>query len=127
MRALLLTAAIALTLSACVTMENGSSQDIGVITIGTTSASCTLSNKSGRWTVVTPGTARVSRSSSDLEIDCVKPGFQEIRMSVHPQREIGHTGAKDPSWLDLPGAAIDAASGAYYSYPDPIRVAMTPQ
>jgi len=43
-----------------------------------TGAKCSLTNDKGNWTVAAPDTVRVTRSKSDLKVECVKDGYDTV-------------------------------------------------
>src|SRR6476646_9935559 len=70
-------AALGVAMSGCATVIKGSSQNIAITTPPTTGATCTLSSKEGNWQIVSPGVAQgVRKSKEDVQITCIKPGWQ---------------------------------------------------
>lgn len=62
-------------LQGCASLSNGGRQLIALSTESSTGNSiegvnCELSNSRGKWSVKTPGTVQVRRSSSDMQIKC---------------------------------------------------------
>jgi hypothetical protein len=45
-------------------------------------AKCTLTNEHGDWSLSTPDTVTVRRSSSDLQIKCEAPGYAPVQETV---------------------------------------------
>jgi hypothetical protein len=43
-----------------------------------TGAKCSLTNDKGNWTVAAPDTVRITRSKSDLKIECLKDGYNAV-------------------------------------------------
>ena len=41
-------------------------------------AKCSLTNDKGNWTVAAPDSIRVTRSKSDLKIECAKDGYETV-------------------------------------------------
>ena len=121
-------ACVGLVVAGCATVKNGTSQDVTVTTTPL-GAACTLSNDGGHWKLVTPGTVRVTRSSSDLTIRCSAPGYQEVTQSfaafAKRGREYGYDD-RNPNYLDLPFAVVDAATGANHFYPEKIELTLAP-
>ena len=119
---------IGVLLAGCATVKNGTTQDVAVLTTPA-GASCTLSNESGHWKLVTPGTVRVTRSSSALEVVCTAAGYkglvQSFAATAKRGREYGYDD-RNPNYIDLPFVVVDAATGANRFYPDKIELVLTP-
>ncbi len=110
-------------LSGCATWVEGSRQLITVTTPPTQAAYCILTRPGSRWTVTTPGTLRVDKSSDDIAIRCSRPGFQDAQ-AVIPSEIEGWTFGN----LAFGGvtAGIDATTGAMFAYPNDVALPMTP-
>src|SRR5438552_6997932 len=113
-----------LLLPACASLTSGTEQTIAVATSPGVNASCTLRNANGSWRVArTPGTVTVQRAYGDLIVACaaVDGASGEATMVS------GVAGATYGNILlmgSVVWAAIDAASGAAYAYPERITVAL---
>jgi hypothetical protein len=112
-----------LALSACASLTSGTEQTIAVVTAPVTGASCTLRNANGSWQVPrTPATVTVRRAYGELTIACAAAdgaGSGEATMSstVAPATYANILLMGSVVW-----AAVDAASGAAFEYPDRITV-----
>lgn len=119
------TLASLLLLPACATIVKGSSQDIAVNS-SPGAASCQIAKGTAQIATipVTPGTARVSRSSEPVTVTCMKQGY-ETTAFVAPSSVNG--------WIfgnllfgGLVGIIVDASTGAGSSYPDSVLVTLPP-
>lgn len=110
-------------LPGCATLVNGSSQNV---TVGTTppNASCTLDRVGARLGVIaqTPGSLRIDKSKNELSVTCSKDGFDTVTVKKSPS----FSGATFGNIIagGIVGVVVDAASGANYSYPDTIELAL---
>ena len=111
-------------LPGCATLVNGSSQNVSV---GTTppGASCTLDRVGARLGVIspTPGSLRIDKSKHELSVACSKDGFETATVAKSPS----FSGATFGNIIagGIVGVVVDAASGANYTYPDTIELALT--
>ena len=114
-----------LMLSGCATIVNGSNQSVTVST-DPPGASCKLSRQDGTLGAIpmTPGSVQVSKSKNDMVVTCEKLGYQTAVVSKSPS----FGGATFGNILlgGGVGAIVDAASGANYTYPSEVHVAMAP-
>ncbi len=83
---------------------------------------CTLMNDSGKWTVTTPGSVTVHKSTGDLAVDCKKDGAT----AGHETLVSKSNGAV---WGNLIagggiGYLVDRSTGAGFNYPDSITVVL---
>lgn len=125
MQRLIASAALAaISLCGCASITTGSSETIAVASTPADGASCVLSNGNGNWTVTTPGTVEVARSSHDMNVKCSKPGYADAAAVVP---------AKLQPWsvasvvLTGPvGVFVDTTTGAINRYSSTITVPMTP-
>jgi len=109
-------------LSACASLTSGTEQTISVVTAPVANASCTLRNAHGLWRIArTPAVVTVQRAYGDLTIACVAAdgvSAETTRSSTVAPATFGN--------ILLMGsvvwAAVDAASGAAFAYPDRIAV-----
>lgn len=102
-----------LTLTACATVTAEHEQAINVTT-KPAGASCALTNGQGMWEITkTPGTVRVDRSFSPLNVTCSKKGAGSATQTIEANtrgRAYGNI-----ALLGIP-AIVDAATGAGYTY-----------
>lgn len=117
----LVTSTALLTLSACASIVEGSTDRVNILTNPPSNASCTLANSRGSYSTLGSGTASVKKSKSDLNVSCLDT----------------QTGAKGQStvasdveaWAfgnillgGLIGLGVDWGTGAAYDYPDSATV-----
>jgi hypothetical protein len=116
--------AFALATSACAVVE-GDKQVISVTTVPVVGASCTLSNKRGEWTFVTPADVVVKKSTSTLRAACKKDGWKPATAYV----------ASNPSTGAIIGtvllfgvveSAVDGSTGAGNDYPKAVEIHLKP-
>ncbi len=117
--------AVPLLLSGCATIVNGSNQSVTVST-DPPGASCKLSRQDETLGAVpmTPGSVQVSKSKNDMVVTCDKPGYQTAVISKSPS--FGGATFGNIILGGGVGAVVDAASGANYTYPSEVHVAMAP-
>lgn len=118
-------AALALPLAlmaGCATIAEGTTQDMTVLSAPENNAFCTLTNGKGRWNTKTPGTVRVAKSVSAMNIACNKAGYDEGRVRVPSKPNVALAG--NIIIGGIPGAAIDTVSGAGFTYPHNVNVVM---
>ncbi len=110
-------------LSACATLVNGSNQ---TITVSTTppGATCTLDRMNIRLGAIaqTPGSVRIDKSKNDLSVTCTKEGYQTATVTNAPK--FGGATFGNIIAGGVVGVVVDAASGANYTYPDNVEVAL---
>lgn len=116
---LALTASL-ISLTACASIIEGSTQEIIVDTNPSASVACTLTNERGQWSVgATPSTVKVKRSKSNLDIFCDSPQYVGQVSNVSD----GESWAMGNVLLGgVIGAGVDAGTGALFSYDDHIIV-----
>lgn len=117
-------AALGVALSGCATIVEGTTQPVSVTTTPQSGAQCTLANSQGTWFLTSPGSTTVHKTKTDLNVTCVKPGFQPGHVVA-----ISHFGATTAGNViagGLIGMGVDAASGANYHYDSPIVVPLGP-
>jgi hypothetical protein len=115
---------IALALPGCASVVKGSSQSIAITTPPTDGATCTLSSSQGNWQLTSPGVATVAKSKDDMQVRCVKPGWQD---------GFGNIPSNFQGWTvgnlllgGIIGLGVDAATGAINEYPNAFQVPMVP-
>lgn len=119
-----LLAAGMLGLAGCATAIKGSTQEVRIGVNGPSEATCKASNGSGAWTVKAPGTVKVERSSGALHVTCQAPGYRDDTRVL--SSEFNGATAGNILLGGLIGIAIDAASGANYSYPESVQLTLEP-
>jgi hypothetical protein len=114
---------LALWLSGCASLTTSPEDTVSVVTPNVEGASCQLSNALGTWQVAsTPGSAAVSRSSSDMVVVCEKEGFRKATRTFVPSTNAAATASA--LGFGFIGLAVDASTGAAYSYPMEMIVPM---
>ena len=117
-------AACALLLSSCATIVGGKYQQVSVDAKAADqspiAAQCTLSNDRGTVNLTTPGTAKVRRSDSALDVTCQKDGSQIAQQTYHAS-------TRGMVWGNLLfggliGIVVDFTNGAAHHYPDHLSV-----
>src|SRR5690348_10314 len=120
-------AALGFGVSGCATIVEGTTQSVSVTTTPQVGAQCTLANSQGTWFVTSPGSVVVHKTKTDLDVTCKKDGYLPGHL-VAPS----HFGATTAANVALGvggvvvGGVVDAASGANYSYDNPITVPLGP-
>jgi hypothetical protein len=111
-------------LPGCASVVKGSSQTIAITTPPTDGAQCTLSSGQGNWQVTSPGAVTVSKSKDDMQVRCIKPGWQD---------GFGNIPSNFQGWTvgnlligGIIGLGVDAATGAINEYPNAFQVPMVP-
>lgn len=116
--------ALTFALSGCASVTQGTTEDIKVTSLPVDGANCTLKNGVGAWSVTTPGSAKVDKSKTDLDVTCSKTGFQDGHTIMESHFE-GMTAGN----LILGGGiglAVDASTGAMNHYDKAVEVTLTP-
>jgi hypothetical protein len=106
--------ALGVAVSGCATIIKGTTQDISVNTTPVGGADCTLVNSEGTWYLTTPGTAKVHKTKTDLDITCKKDGYAPGHIVA-----ISHFNGTTAGNILLGGVigiGVDAASGADNEY-----------
>jgi len=117
-------AGLGVQLTACATIIEGTDQSVSIETPPANGATCTLTSSEGEWFVTAPGSVTVEKTKNDMSVVCKRDGFHDGVATVVPKFQA--TTAGNILAGGLIGVAVDAASGANYEYPSPIRVDMTP-
>lgn len=117
--------ATGLSLSACATIMEGSSQSIAIATTPT-GATCRVERESEQLGSVaaTPGSLRIDKSKNDIMVICDKAGFETARVSYSPEF-VGTTFGNILLGGGI-GAIVDASTGANYVYPTEVSLTLTP-
>lgn len=84
-------------------------------------ASCQLINDKGQWFVTTPGTVMIQKAYGDLAISCRKEAYAGTA-AFKSSSEAGVWGNILAGGLI--GYAIDASSGAGFSYPQTMNISL---
>ena len=117
----------AMLMAGCATLTDSKEQVIEVRTVLDSrevgGAGCLLSNKAGRWFVNTPGRVKVTKSTSDLSVECKREGAASGYDLV--QSKVNTSGL----WGNLVVSAglgyfVDKNTGAGFDYPSTLTVVM---
>jgi hypothetical protein len=115
-----------LSLGACSTIVDGTSQEI-VINTNPSGADCGVERKGTNIARVnpTPGAALVSKTKEDITIRCNKDGYDEttyINKSGNAKATLGNI-----LLGGVVGWGIDSATGADNKYTSPVNITLTPK
>jgi hypothetical protein len=123
--------AVGLTLSACASVIEGTTQQI-VVNTDPPGADCGLYREEGvRIAAIqkTPGKALIEKTKNDIWIVCVKPGYQQATY-------FNHSGVAGAAFVNVIGgvftlgistvigAAVDSSNGADNKYDSPVTLSM---
>ncbi|MEZ5776510.1 MAG: hypothetical protein R3D33_17920 [Hyphomicrobiaceae bacterium] len=112
--------AVVLTLPACASIVEGSTQSLSVATTPRSGAECRLVNDAGTWYVGrTPGSVSVKRSASAIKVAC--------SLDKQTGTAVAESRTKGLAWGNvlaggIIGGAVDMSTGAAYDYPPEIVV-----
>ena len=117
-------------LSGCVSVFEGTSQDIAVVT-NPTGAHCAFKRDDGRdmgSIEATPAKLTVRKSKYDLTITCKKPGYQDAAYVNHPgtSAAIAANVAVDILLTAGISSIVDSANGADNKYDSVVNITMIP-
>jgi len=122
-------AAVLLTssLSACASITDTKLQPVSVAAVNKNGddvddAKCSLMNDKGSWYVTTPGSVTIQKSYGDMTVTCKKKGMHNGIASVQSTHQGNVWGNVVAGGII--GYAVDASSGAGFSYPTNITVEM---
>lgn len=106
---------------------DGPKQSIAVQTIAADGAeiggvTCEMTNDAGTWSVVTPGSATVTRSNKNLKVSCKKPEVNEGSADVVSRTKGSMFG--NIIFGGGIGAIIDHNNGSAYEYPSLLKIIM---
>jgi hypothetical protein len=121
----LLVALLALNLTACASIIDGTSEQVTLNT-NPAGANCALKREGTTIARVnpTPGAATIKKTKDDITIVCDKNGYQEATY-------LDHSGIQDATFGNivlggLVGWGIDSASGADNYYQSPVNLTLVP-
>jgi hypothetical protein len=111
----------------CASVSNGTSGAIRVETVGTdgvnvAGAKCDLTNDYGTFSVITPASVIVHRSSKELQVICKKDGLPDATANV-TSRVTGSMFGNIILGGGI-GAIVDHSNGSAYNYPDWLKFVM---
>jgi len=127
--ALISTTFVAITLSACATVFEGTSQEISVVT-NPMGAVCVFERQGmevGRI-ANTPGTTNIRKSKYDITIKCSKEGYQTASYLNHSgvTATIAANVAADLLLTAGLSSIVDSASGADNKYDSAVNISLIP-
>jgi hypothetical protein len=130
LKSLALLSASIMTLSACATLLEGTSQEI-LVSTNPTGASCTLEREGQVIATInaTPGAALVKRRKQDITVRCKKDGFQEamyVNDSGLASGAVAGNVAADLLLTAGLSSIVDSASGADNQYENTVNITMIP-
>lgn len=119
----LLATSLLISLSACASIMEGSSQEITINTTPT-GADCAL-NREGQTIArvnPTPGGVTIKKSKEDITIVCNKPGYEETTF-------FNNSGSEGATWGNIVlgggiGWAVDSANGSDNKYTSPVNITL---
>lgn len=121
--------ALGLVLSGCVSVFEGTSQDIAVVT-NPADASCVFIREGAPIGTVnpTPGRLTVRKSKYDITVKCNKPGYQEASYLNHSgtSAAIAANVAVDLILTAGLSSIIDSANGADNKYDSVVNINLSP-
>lgn len=116
---------LAISLSACSTVVNGSNQLVTFNTGDVDGAKCTVtggSDNSVNERFVSPAEVKIPRSKKKLNVACSKSGYEDATQAVNSKIE--GTTADNILLGGVVGIGVDALTGAIYKYPDVVSIMM---
>lgn len=116
--------AFALATSGCAVVE-GDKEVVSVTTLPVAGANCTLSNKRGEWTLVTPADVSVKKSSSTLKAACTKDGWKPAIAYLSSTESAGAI-IGTVLIFGVVESAVDGSTGAGNNYPKKFEIHMKP-
>ena len=114
-------------LMGCASVSNGTSGPIRVETVGgdgvaIVGAKCDMTNDYGTFSVVTPESVIVHKSSKDLQVTCKKDGLPDATANV-TSRVTGSMFGNIVLGGGI-GAIVDHSNGSAYNYPEWMQFVM---
>ena len=111
----------------CASVSNGTSGPIRVETVNeagvpVVGAKCDMTNDYGTFSVVTPASVIVHRSSKDLQVTCKKDGLPDATANV-TSRATGSMFGNIVLGGGI-GAIVDHSNGSAYNYPEWMKFVM---
>lgn len=107
-------------LTGCATAIDHASQKVNFQAVGATDVLCDIDYGGLKYQVRPPQTIVLSNSRKDMELTCQAAGNRVKHMTV-PSTLSGWTAANVTNGI-VPGVAWDAASGAWYKFPEVIII-----
>ena len=116
--------ALMISLNACASIAEGSTQPVFISTSPVEGASCTLTNGRGEWKLITPDTVVVKKSTTVLKINCSKQGWKDSVAYLAPVQSA--TALAGTLAFSLIETAVDASTGAGNNYPTSYTIVLLP-
>ena len=123
----LLLISLFLSVSGCASITGSKNQPLSVTATlegkPVVGANCELLNDKGKWFVTTPGSVVILKSYQDLTVTCRKPETKKVGATTF------QSGSEGSVWGNvlaggIIGYAVDAGTGAGFSYPPTLNVPM---
>jgi hypothetical protein len=120
--------AVLVTLTGCASITGDKMQPISVKTVHNNAEiaglNCTLSNDAGAWSVISPGSVRVHKSTGDLAVKCKNDTFAGDQTLVSK--------ANGAVWGNIIvgggiGYIVDRSTGAGFDYPGSVTITIVSQ
>ena len=114
---------VALLLSGCATIVEGTTQSI-VVNVSPETGTCVVTRQGEQLGISTPDrrVVTVSKSQHDLSFACSAAGYQPVTETLSSNM----AAATVASFFLLDLGIVDAATGAWKKYPEKITVVLTP-
>lgn len=114
-------------LSSCASITGSRNQPLSVTATlegkPVVGANCELLNDKGKWFVTTPGSVVILKSFQDLTVTCRKQETKKVGASTFQSANEGSVWGNVLAG-GIIGYAVDASSGAGFSYPPTLNVEM---
>jgi len=116
-----------LSISGCASITGSKNQPLSVTATlegkPVVGANCELLNDKGKWFVTTPGSVVILKSYQDLTVTCKKPETKKVGATTFQSTN------ESSVWGNvltggIIGYAVDAGTGAGFSYPPTLNVPM---
>jgi len=123
----LLLISLFLSVSGCASITGSKNQPLSVTATlegkPVVGANCELLNDKGKWFVTTPGSVVILKSYQDLTVTCKKPETKKVGATTFQSTN------ESSVWGNvltggIIGYAVDAGTGAGFSYPPTLNVPM---
>ncbi len=123
----LLLISLFLSVSGCASITGSKNQPLSVTATldgkPVAGANCELLNDKGKWFVTTPGSVVILKSYQDLSVTCRKPETKKVGATTFQSTN------ESSVWGNvltggIIGYAVDAGTGAGFSYPPTLNVPM---
>lgn len=127
-RPLILSIALTALTTGCASITTGAHQTVTVSTrhqgVNLDGAACELVNDKNKWSIITPGTINIERSTQEMVVRCELAGYETGLTVLRPSAGMvwGNLFAGG-----LIGYAVDSGQGAGFDYPALITIDLIKQ